>query len=319
MFLAKLALPVLLVTGGAGAAAYASVRSTPTTVVAGAPDAWIDGPLGDKVYAPGTIGVYAYATANEQIRGLQLEVDGEVVATDGKLERTEKLYAGTFAWKAAVGTHQLRVRPVGGVGRASSILVVEVGEGGVVAPTITTPTAGATIATTSSTPTNSPTSPVPTVTAPTDVFAQPQVTVGPPVGGGPRQPDAPQPTRPPATAPPNTTPPPTAPPAALAVIDAASTSSPAGDNRLYVAACAYRMEVTATVRNASSVQVQVEGTGAGGPMKRSGNTYSYTLQSGQFAASDVGSRRVLIVASGGGANPTAQAGQVDVRLNCPKD
>ena len=108
-------------------------------------------------------------------------------------------------------------------------------------------------------------------------------------------------------------------PPSPAVIDAASVYSPYGDNRLYVAACSYTMDVTATVRNATSVRVQVEGTMTGPDMERSGSTYRYTLRSGMFAASDVGVRRVLIVATGGGTTVTTSAGRVDIRLNCPKD
>lgn len=307
MMLAKLLLPALFVATGVSAGVYAMASNdSGTTVATGAPDTWIDAPVGDKIYAPGTIDVYAHATAHDDIRALELVVDNKVVATDSDLQRTEKLFAGTFEWKADVGTHQLRVRPVGGKGRASIIVVIEVAKGGVVvAPAPTTTTPGATTTSSSTTTTTKP-GQVTTVPGP-------GVTVVPPSGGG---------TPPPNTVPPNTPPhtsPPTTPPAARAVIDSASTFSPALNNRLYVPACGYTMEVTAVVRNASSVRVQVEGTNTGGAMTRSGNTYTYTLRSGQFTSSDVGDHRVLVIASGGGANPTADAGLADIRGTCPKD
>ena len=302
MLLAKLALPLLLAASGIGAAAYATVGGDDAgTVTTGAPDAWIDAPLGDKVYAPGDIEVFAHATAHEELRALELEVDGEVVATDEELERVEKLYEGTFTWAAEVGTHQLKVRPVGGTGAASTIRIVEVGEGGAVATTTTTtaPDASTTTTSTSATTTTTTTTTTPGAT-----------TTAPPM--------ATTTTRPPATTTPPTVPPTTAPPSPAA-IDAASVYSPYGDDRLYVGACGYTMDVTATVRNAASVEVRVEGTRTSPDMDRSGSTYRFTLRSGMFAASDVGVHRVLIVATGGGRTTTASAGRVDIRLTCPKD
>lgn len=306
MPIVKLALPLLLVASGVGAAAYATTSDgDAATVASGAPDAWIDAPLGDKVYAPGEIEVFAHATALDEVRALELEVDGEVVATDDDLERVEKLYEGTFTWTADVGTHQLQVRPVGGTGAASAILVVEVGEGGAEATTTTTTTTAPDGSTTTSSTTTSTTSTT-TTTAPGATTTAPPMatTTQPPTPTTPTtRPTVPTTTRPPSPA----------------VIDSASIFSPYGDNRLYVAACSYTMDVTATVRNATSVRVQVEGTMTSPDMERSGSTYRYTLRSGMFAASDVGVRRVLIVASGGGTTVTTSAGRVDIRLNCPKD
>lgn len=299
MSLAKFVLPALLVVTGVGAAVYATVSNdSGSTVAAGSPDAWIDAPVGDMIYAPGTIDVFAHATAHDEIRALELVVDDHVVATDRDLERTEKLYAGTFTWKAAVGTHRLQVRPVGGKVRASSIVVIEVAKGGVVATTTPATTIRRTTTTSSSTT---------TTTKPGTVTTVPPVTTTRPGGGGTPAPNTTPPTSPATTAPP-----------AAVVIVSTSKESPAGDNRLYVGSCAYTMGVTAVVQNASSVRVWVNNQNWA--MTRSGNTYTATLHSGPpFTAADVGVHQVLVKASGGGVDRSAVAGQVDVRLNCPKD
>lgn len=300
----KLLLPLAVAGLGLGAIAAAARDDAATPVAAGAPAAWIDGPLGGRTYEPGTIAVVAHATADEHIEALELVVDGEVADTDEDLEQTDKLYRATFEWSAEAGRHELQVRPSDGTGVPSEVRVIQVGPAGAPAASTTTePTTSTTTspATTSSTTSSTTTTAVePSATTTTSPGGQ--VTIPP----GATTTTQPRPTT-------TTTPP------SPARIESATTRSPYGDGRVYVPSCGYTMEVSAVVRDADQVRVSVEGTSVGGAMARSGSTYSFTIRSGTFAPGEVGVHRVIVTASGGGASPTAVAGQVDVRGTCPKD
>lgn len=304
----KLLLPIAVAGLGLGAIAYASTEEGTTAVASGAPAAWIDGPLGDRTYAPGTIEVVAHATADEPIPALELVVDGEVAATDDDLEETDKLVRATFAWEATEGSHALQVRATGGSRAASAVRTIQVG--GATAPSTTTSAGPATTTTAPATTTTS------AATSTTTIVEEGPTTTAPPAGAT-TIPATPTPTLPPTTAPPRPTT--TTAPPRPAQIDSATTRSPYGDGKVYVPACGYTMEVTAVVRDAERVRASVEGTAVSGDMARSGTTYTFTIRSGTFAPGDVGVHRVLVTATGGGASPIAVAGRVTVVGTCPKD
>src|SRR5690606_20763869 len=106
----KLAIPLAMVTVGAGAAVAAAVSEPASPVqVSTAAQVWIDAPTGEEVVAPGRVHVGAHATATGSIGSLVLFVDGKEVATDEDLQRNEELVYGTFDWKATEGRHELVV------------------------------------------------------------------------------------------------------------------------------------------------------------------------------------------------------------------
>lgn len=93
----------------------------------GPAEVWIDGPLAEAQLVPGEIVVSAHATADDEIDGLVLSVDGEEVATATDLERSGKLVYGTFDWQATEGEHILVVSQDGGGGAESRERLVYVG------------------------------------------------------------------------------------------------------------------------------------------------------------------------------------------------
>lgn len=304
---AKVLIPVVMVGVGSGAAVAAVVADDGGP--AGAAAVWIDGPSGTRALAPGTIPVTAHATADATVTGLDLYVDGEKVAEDRDLERTEKLFIGEMAWPAEVGLHELEVRQVGGAGETSAVRRVLVAEGAMAAEemaTTTTPPAIGDTTTVSTAPGDTTPSTTPpddsTTTAPvvTDPGATPS-TEAPPEGEG---------TVPPDTQPPDDT--------GDDVEIASATLS--GGGKVYVPACGYSVQVQARVANADYAQVMVVGTGFNETMERTADSsFSLAIPSGVWSSGDVGTHEVVVVAGGGGASDERSAGTIEVIAICPKD
>lgn len=302
MLLAKLAIPLAMVTVGAGAAAAAVVTDEPaSTQVSTAAQVWIDAPTGEEAVAPGAVHVGAHATADGSMRSLVLSVDGKEVATDSDLERNEKLVYGSFTWKADAGRHDLVVTQPDS-GRTSlpvSILVTA----DAAASTSTTSTTAVTTTTTTTAPGETTTTTVPgetTTTAPGVTI--PGQTTSPPVTVAP-------------TAPPPTSPPTTAPPPAP-VIDAATLSG----TTVYRIACGYPdITVAARIRNATSATFFVDGTAFSRGMAKSASSYSGTIPSGIWGTGDVGRHTVTVEATGPGGTTRVTPGSIEIRMNCPKD
>lgn len=305
MLWAKLLVPVVLVAGGGAAAVAAGRGSSPSESVTADAAVWIDNPAPGAVFAPGEVGIDAHAVAGQEVTALALYVDGDRVAVDEDPARARDLVYATFAWSAEAGTHSLEVAQVGGDRARSEPREVVIVEGAPPAPE-PAPAPGATTSTTSLTTSTTST----TTTLPggaTTVPGEAPVTIAPPTAT----------TAPPATVPP-TSQPTTAPPTPPAIEDA-SLSSPSGALVLYVRDCGYTVLVSAVVRDATSVVVDVEGTGVGGTMDRSGTTYRFTLRSGTFGSGAIGVHRVVVTAWNGSASATLAAGRVTIEQGCPKD
>lgn len=303
MLWAKVLVPTLLVLGGTGAAAVGIMADD---APADAAQVWIDGPVGEAAYAPGTIAVSAHGTAPSTISALELLVDGDVVDTDRTLERTELLVFATFEWKATdEGEHELVVRQVGGAGSRSDARFLTIAEGGAPAPkpeaTTTTSTTVPGETTTSST------------SSTTTSTTQPGETTTTAPSGGTVVPTAPPPAP--------TTPTPTTPLPSPVAIDAATLSSSYPENRLYTQRCGYVVQVNARIRNAEYADAVVQGTGVVVAMSSTGSSsWTATLSSGPpLDASDVGTRTIVVVAGRGDDVTDRQAGTVDIRPGCPKD
>ena len=317
MLWAKLLLPVVMVVGGLGAAAFAYASDGAD---GGPSQVWIDGPGPDATVAPGTVQVSAHATASSDISAMELYVDDQKVATDRELDTQDSLSFAAFSWPdAREGEHRLVVRQVGGTGAQSATRFVSVAKDapldreqatttdGTEAPSTTEP--GSTTSTTSSTTSTVPRSET------TTTLGREGITTAPPNAPV----TTPTVTAPPVTAPPVTAPPVTKPPTAKVVIDSAALSS-GFQNRLYVQGCGYTVQVSARIQNADYADAVVQGTGVAVPMTRSGGTWTATLTSGAlFDSSDVGTRQVMVVAGRGDEVVDRAAGTVTIIATCPKE
>lgn len=314
---AKVLVPVVLATTGVGAGVAAAVLPDDAPAASGPARAWVDSPGPDATFGPGTIPVDAHAAdPTSAIAALELLVDGEAVATDEDLDRTEDLVVATFDWDAAVGVHELVVREVGD-GATSAPRTIVVQEGMAPAPSrpdgdeevAAGPTTGDEGASTSSTdptdPDGSTSSTGPEDTTTSTAASEPPgsagatTTTAPPSG--------------PTTAPPGTQ------PAAPPTIQRATLfPSPAV---LYTAGCSYTVEVAVSATGAEAVSVSVEGTSFFRQMARSGDAWTLTLTGGSQWNGAAGDHAVTVVAGNGDSTVTATAGTltVDDRPGCPKD
>lgn len=306
MLWAKLAVPVVMLVGGAGALVVANDDAS--TVTTGAAQVWIDAPTGEAPFGPGDVTVAAHATATSDIASLDLFVDGDKVASDASLVRNERLAFAEFSWDAPVGTHELVVKQPGGSVK-SDVLVVQVVEGAPKAPkpsptTTTTTKPGDTTTSTEAT-TTSTTEPGETTTT-----AAATTTV-PPGGTDTVPPTAPPTTRPPATTTTTTRPRPPAP-----VIDAANFTGPATIYTLGY--CTYTVTVQARIRNATSAELSVPTASIFLEMFQSGSTWTATIPSGA-PASAVGAKTVYVKATGPGGEVQRTVGTLTIKSGCPKD
>lgn len=297
MLWAKLAVPLVMVVGGAGALVVANDDST--TVTTGAAQVWIDAPTGESPFAPGEVTVAAHATATSDIASLDLFVDGDKVDTDSSLVRNERLVFAEFSWDAPVGTHELVVKQPGGATR-SDVLVVQVVEG---APKVPKPTT-----TTTTKPGDTTTSTEATTTTEPETTTTVVGTTVPPEGNDTVPITAPPTTRPPAT---TTTTRPAAP-----VIDAANFAGPATIYTLGY--CTYTVTVQARIRNATSAELSVPSASIFLEMFQSGSTWTATIPSGA-PASAVGAKTVYVRAMGPGGEVQRTVGTLTIKSGCPKD
>lgn len=307
----RLALPVLL--AGSGIAAGAVAVATDDPAPEGATQVWIDGPRGNIAYAPGPTAVQAHATAISGIDALDLYVDGEKVATDDDLQRTETLALALFEWDAEVGIHDLVVRQVGGEEQESDPRRIAVVEGGMAIPMPTPTEPGQAPTSPSSTSTTGSTSTSTTTTVPGEA-PEGESTVP----GSTTQPGGSATTRPPGTTTPGTTRPPatTAPPQQSPEVDRAVIL---GGAVLYErTGCPYTVRVAAEVRNAQTGEIILRGTGFRATMQRSGTSFTLTIPSG-FGTGDLGTHSLEATFTGPGGQVGILIGQVTIKPGCPKD
>ncbi len=317
---AKVLVPVVLATAGVGAGVAAAVLPDGAAAVGGPAQAWIDSPVPDATFGPGTIPVDAHAADPvSKIAALELLVDGDAVATDDDLDRTEDLVLATFDWDAAVGVHELVVREVGG-GAVSAPITVTIGEGMEPAPDRAEDGAEEEVAAGSSSTTEvdpasstAPDDSTTTSTAPEETTTSepgPEVT-------GPSGPTGPTPTTTPPSGP--TTAPPGTQPATPPTIQRATLfPSPAV---LFTSGCGYTVEVAVSAVNAEAVTVSVDGTSFFRQMTPSSGAFTLTLTGGSQWNGAPGNHTVTVVAGNGDSTATATAGTVtiDDRPGCPKD
>lgn len=308
MALTKLAIPLAMMTVGAGAGAYAVVSPADTAVPA-VSQVWIDAPTGIVPFGPGEVVVTAHATASEAIAGLTLYVDGEEVTTDESLERDDRLVYAELSWDATVGTHVLEVEQVGGGADRSAARTVVVAQGAPPAPspepvpdestTTTTAQPGEETTTTVEVTTTATAS----TTTTTEEVAEGADTVPRPV---------------PTTSPPTTTrPTPTSSPAPAPIVDSAAF---VGTPRVWAGtSCpSYVVQVQVRARNAEGARIRVSGTPFDGAMTRSGSTFTGTIPSG-WPTSAVGDHAVTVSVTGPGGTTQAPVGTLSILPSCPKD
>jgi hypothetical protein len=298
---------------GVGAGTAAVVLDDGSGPVATGPArAWIDNPVPDVAFGPGTVPVNAHAAdPAAAITALELVVDDEVVATDGELARARDLVYAELDWTAVVGVHELVVREVGG-GATSAPRIVRIVDGMAPAPERPTEEDGEEVAagptTTSTTAPGSTTTTTTTAPGATTTTTSPQQ--GPPATGSPATTAPPRPTQPPPTQPP-------LPPAP--VIQRADVVAGIGDGRIFAVQCTYTVIVRARVNGAEAVTVSIDGTSFTRPMQRNGLDYSLTIGSGPMWSGEVGSHTVVIVAGNGESLTQATAGTITIGPACPKD
>ena len=299
MLLAKLAIPLAMVTVGTGAAVAAVVTDEPAaTQVSTAAQVWIDAPTGEEPVAPGSVHVGAHATANGSMGSLVLYVDGKEVATDSDLERNEKLVYGSFDWKATEGEHELVVGQPDSDRKSLPVDILVTDD----APATTSTSTSTTSSTTTTTAPGETTTTVPGETTTIPSVTTPGQTTQPPVTVVP--------TSPPPTSPPTTAPPP------APVIDSATLSG----TTVYRIACGYPdITVAARIQNATSATFFVDGTGFSRGMAKSASSYSGTIPSGVWGTGDVGRHNVTVEATGPGGTTRVSAGTIEIKMNCPKD
>ena len=260
-FVAKLALPVVLVASGGAAV----VLSESPSAAARNAQVWIDAPIGASRLPVGSATIYSHSTSIHTVASLTLSVDGAEVAATSTLTRTGNLVYATFTWQASAGTHTLVVHdPTDQV--VSATVTVYVGQAG---PTSAQPTPGVSSVKPSKSPASSSSAPPSSATS--TQSATPTRTTS----------RSSTPTHP--SSPPHTSHPPssTAPPALA--IQSVSVSPTSID---YICPGPTKATVTAHVTGATAVTAYYGGKTY--PMTLSGGLWTATIDATAFTTNQGG-------------------------------
>lgn len=283
----KVAVPVLIATGGAVAIA---VVPDPAATAA---RLWIDSPSNGATVAPGEVVVVAHAADDLALDSMTLEVDGKDVATVKNLQTYDRLASAQFDWTATNGEHVLVVT---GGGLESERVAVLVG----------TPSALGTPAV-SRAPSVKPsptTAPTPSVTPSPSVSSSATSTRTPTPRPSPARPTR-KPTKP------------APPPKPQVVSVSVNPGSVSGGT------CTGTITVTAKVKDATGGSAQVIGEGVGSPVNNniggnvSGDTFTATFKQRDLTGNNLsGPFRVEVTVTN---SQGFDVGAASMTIACAKD